>query len=76
MAAQEVNFGCTPQDVWAQLGAPGGITYKSVDTMVIHAGQDLATPASSGELTRDYFYNYYDRGLDILFDGQVKTKES
>jgi len=36
---RHVGFGDTPQDVWAELGAPVGVTYKQVDTMLIHAAQ-------------------------------------
>jgi hypothetical protein len=76
---QRVCFGDTPQDVWAELGSPVGVTYKSVDTMLIHAAQggEGGGALGEGDGTRadgqpacDYFYNYYDRGLDVLFDGQ------
>mmetsp|Transcript_26624 Transcript_26624/g.50590 ORF Transcript_26624/g.50590 Transcript_26624/m.50590 type:complete len:414 (+) Transcript_26624:460-1701(+) len=77
-----MEFGCTPQDVWADLGAPGGITYKNVDTMVIHAKQEMCTSGANstagaagvgggGASSRDYFYNYYRLGLDVLFDGHL-----
>lgn len=36
--------------------------------MVIHSGLD-SRPRTT--LCGDYFYNYFTRGLDILFDGQV-----
>ncbi|KAK3285087.1 hypothetical protein CYMTET_7295 [Cymbomonas tetramitiformis] len=64
-SGHELEFGCCPQDAWAQLGAPGDLTYKKVDTMVIHAGQ----PHGASEFRQDYFYNYYHLGMDILFDG-------
>ena len=38
--------------------------------MVIHSGSD---PRPRTTLCGDYFYNYFTRGLDILFDGQVIT---
>ena len=38
--------------------------------MVIHSGSD---PRPRTTLCGDYFYNYFTRGLDILFDGQVLT---
>lgn len=36
--------------------------------MVIHSASD---PRPRSTLCGDYFYNYFTRGLDILFDGQV-----
>ena len=39
-----------------------------VDQMVIHSASD---PRPRTTLCGDYFYNYFTRGLDILFDGQV-----
>lgn len=38
--------------------------------MVIHSASDLRPRTT---LCGDYFYNYFTRGLDILFDGQVCT---
>ena len=39
-----------------------------VDQMVIHSASD---PHPRTTHCGDYFYNYFTRGLDILFDGQV-----
>lgn len=39
--------------------------------MLIHSASD---PRPRTALCEDYFYNYYNRGLDILFDGQVHMK--
>jgi hypothetical protein len=36
--------------------------------MVIHSASDLRPRTT---LCGDYFYNYFARGIDILFDGQV-----
>ncbi|KAA3457534.1 UPF0183 protein isoform X2 [Gossypium australe] len=41
---------------------------KIVDQMVIHSASD---PRPRTTLCADYFYNYFTRGLDILFDGQT-----
>ncbi|CAL5371317.1 unnamed protein product [Camellia sinensis] len=41
---------------------------KDVDQMVIHSASD---PRPRTTLCGDYFYNYFTRGLDILFDGQT-----
>ncbi|RRT69920.1 hypothetical protein B296_00036880 [Ensete ventricosum] len=43
-----------------------------VDQMVIHSASD---PRPRKTLCGDYFYNYFSRGLDILFDGQVDIKK-
>lgn len=39
-----------------------------VDQMVIHSASD---PRPKTTICGDYFYNYFTRGLDILFDGEV-----
>ncbi|KAG6392790.1 hypothetical protein SASPL_147016 [Salvia splendens] len=41
---------------------------KQVDQMVIHSAPD---PKPRTTLCGYYFYNYFTRGLDILFDGQT-----
>uniref|UniRef100_A0A6N2LQV6 Uncharacterized protein n=1 Tax=Salix viminalis TaxID=40686 RepID=A0A6N2LQV6_SALVM len=64
---QHIPFGASPQDVWTELGHPCGIHQKQVDQMVIHSASD---PRPRTTLCGDYFYNYFTRGLDILFDGQ------
>ncbi|KAK6922638.1 Phagosome assembly factor 1 [Dillenia turbinata] len=61
-------FGASPQDVWTELGRPCGIYQKQVDQMVIHSASD---PCPRTTLCGDYFYNYFTRGVDILFDGQT-----
>jgi hypothetical protein len=65
---QHLPFGASPQDVWAELGRPCGIHQKQVDPMVIHSASD---PRPRTALCGDYFYNYFARGIDILFDGQT-----
>ncbi|KAJ0968443.1 hypothetical protein J5N97_025360 [Dioscorea zingiberensis] len=65
---QHISFGASPQDVWTELGRPCGIHQKQVDQMVIHSASD---PRPRTALCGDYFYNYFSRGLDILFDGQT-----
>ncbi|CAO2828053.1 unnamed protein product [Amaranthus hypochondriacus] len=65
---QHLPFGASPQDVWTELGRPCGIHQKQVDQMVIHSASD---PRPRTTLCGDYFYNYFTRGLDILFDGQT-----
>ncbi|XP_042024322.1 PHAF1 protein At3g51130-like isoform X1 [Salvia hispanica] len=68
VGGQHISFGASPQDVWTELGCPCGIHQKQVDQMVIHSASD---PKPRTTLCGDYFYNYFTRGLDILFDGQT-----
>ncbi|GBG83063.1 hypothetical protein CBR_g36680 [Chara braunii] len=55
-------------DVWSDLGRPDGIYPKQVDTMLIHVTSD---PRPRTALCGDYFFNYFTRGVDILFDGRT-----
>ncbi|CAL5324308.1 unnamed protein product [Camellia sinensis] len=68
VGGQHIPFGASLQDVWTELGRPCGIHQKQVDQMVIHSASD---PRPRTTLCGDYFYNYFTRGLDILFDGQA-----
>ncbi|XP_019422530.1 PREDICTED: UPF0183 protein At3g51130-like isoform X2 [Lupinus angustifolius] len=68
VGTQLIPFGASPQDVWTELGRPCGIHQKQVDQMVIHSASDLRPRTT---VCGDYFYNYFTRGLDILFDGQT-----
>ncbi|KAF3658096.1 putative protein-like isoform X2 [Capsicum annuum] len=68
IGGQHILFGASPQDVWTELGRPCGVHQKQVDQMVIHSASD---PRPKTTLCGDYFYNYFPRGLDILFDGQT-----
>ncbi|CAK7334375.1 unnamed protein product [Dovyalis caffra] len=68
VGGQHILFGASPQDVWTELGRPCGIHQKQVDQMVIHSASD---PRPRTTICGDYFYNYFTRGLDILFDGQT-----
>ncbi|XP_031110279.1 UPF0183 protein At3g51130 [Ipomoea triloba] len=68
VGGQHIPFGASPQDIWTELGRPCGIHQKQVDQMVIHSASD---PRPRTTLCGDYFYNYFTRGLDILFDGQT-----
>ncbi|KAI3855365.1 hypothetical protein MKX03_025323 [Papaver bracteatum] len=68
VGGQHIPFGASPQDVWTELGRPCGIHQKQVDQMVIHSASD---PRPRTTLCGDYFYNYFTRGVDILFDGQT-----
>uniref|UniRef100_A0A1D1YPC8 UPF0183 protein At3g51130 n=1 Tax=Anthurium amnicola TaxID=1678845 RepID=A0A1D1YPC8_9ARAE len=68
VGGQHIPFGASPQDVWTELGRPCGIHQKQVDQMVIHSASDTRPRTA---ICGDYFYNYFSRGLDILFDGQT-----
>ncbi|XP_042519440.1 PHAF1 protein At3g51130-like isoform X2 [Macadamia integrifolia] len=68
VGGQHIPFGASPQDVWTEFGRPCGIHQKQVDQMVIHSTSDLRPQTT---LWGDYFYNYFTRGLDILFDGKT-----
>ncbi|XP_075480488.1 PHAF1 protein At3g51130-like isoform X2 [Primulina tabacum] len=68
VGGQRIPFGASPQDVWTELGRPCGIHQKQVDQMVIHSASD---PRPRTTLCGDYFYNYFTRGVDILFDGHT-----
>ena len=62
----EIRFGSSPQEVLAEIGSPENIYTKTDNLMRLH------TP-NSEEDTGDYFYNYFQLGLDILFDGISHT---
>ncbi|XP_042027640.1 PHAF1 protein At3g51130-like isoform X2 [Salvia splendens] len=68
VGGQHISFGASPQDVWSELGGPCEIHRKQVDQMAIHSAPD---PKPRTTLCGYYFYNYFTRGLDILFDGQT-----
>ncbi|KAJ4890185.1 UPF0183 protein [Raphanus sativus] len=68
VGGQHMPFGASPQDLWTELGRPCGIHPKQVDQMVIHSASDLRPKTT---LCGDYFYNYFTRGFDILFDGET-----
>eukprot|EP00045_Choanoeca_perplexa_P009718 m.94815 g.94815 ORF g.94815 m.94815 type:complete len:428 (+) comp15005_c0_seq4:1154-2437(+) len=61
-AAQKLSFGDSTQDTISVLGRPDDIYFKVKDRM--SAPDDTAT---------DFIYNYFQRGLDVCFDGTTKT---
>jgi len=69
---KRLSFKSTPQDVVSELGSPNRVFYKEVDKMRIHASGDSSklVDTISGTGCADYFYNYFDLGIDILFDAQ------
>ncbi|KAL0047926.1 hypothetical protein WJX82_003400 [Trebouxia sp. C0006] len=61
---QQLSLGDSPQDAWSTLGAPNATFSKQTP----RAGQGRAQQQVSAS-PADYFYNYFDRGLDVLFCG-------
>lgn len=63
-----VNFGMSAQDVITTIGPPSDVFYKAHDKMKIHckAKKSSSTQPTGGP---DYFFNYFDLGIDILFSG-------
>eukprot|EP00123_Amoebidium_parasiticum_P000783 comp11683_c0_seq1/m.6221 comp11683_c0_seq1/g.6221 ORF comp11683_c0_seq1/g.6221 comp11683_c0_seq1/m.6221 type:complete len:426 (-) comp11683_c0_seq1:175-1452(-) len=64
----QVLFGDSCQDVLSEIGPPSKVFYKEEDKMKIHARS-----AKSSTKCSDYFYNYFDLGLDILFSATTHT---
>ncbi|KAF9577570.1 hypothetical protein BGW38_007133, partial [Lunasporangiospora selenospora] len=83
----------TPQDLLADLGAPGSIYYKEEDKMKIHSDTNTSPqsrdddeivgsmddigysgasrPPRAAQQPNDYFYNYFNLGIDVQFDGST-----
>eukprot|EP00039_Didymoeca_costata_P005757 m.84350 g.84350 ORF g.84350 m.84350 type:complete len:435 (+) comp12961_c0_seq1:425-1729(+) len=61
----KVWLGMHTQDVVNVLGPPCDVFHKSEDKMKIHSNN----LNQSEKLVPDYFFNYFDLGVDILFDG-------
>jgi len=67
---RKIGFGDSVQDVMSAIGAPSRVFYKSEDKMKIHSPNAHRKTAS---LKSDYFYNYFQLGLDILMDARSNT---
>jgi len=67
---RKIRFGDSVQDVMSAIGAPSRVFYKSEDKMKIHSPNAHRKTAS---LKSDYFYNYFQMGLDILLDARSNT---
>jgi len=59
---QLIDFTSTTQDVLSILGSPSRVFFKEEDKMKIHSS------SYEGLGCADYFYNYFNIGMDILFD--------
>jgi len=60
---RSIRFGDAVQDVVSVLGEPTFVSYKTQDPLSIHSGQKAV------QKQYDYFYNYFNFGLDILLHG-------
>eukprot|EP01100_Stratorugosa_tubuloviscum_P004572 TRINITY_DN2149_c2_g1_i2.p1 TRINITY_DN2149_c2_g1~~TRINITY_DN2149_c2_g1_i2.p1 ORF type:complete len:433 (-),score=132.97 TRINITY_DN2149_c2_g1_i2:70-1368(-) len=58
-----IDFDSSVQDVLSELGPPNHVYYKEEDKMRIHSGQ-----GNFGTGCGDYFFNYFNLGVDFLFD--------
>jgi len=65
-------YGMDCQDVIALLGTPNSVYYKRDHKMLIHASTIDGRGLNQGEI-QDYFFNYYDYGVDVLFDTNTHT---
>jgi uncharacterized membrane protein YgcG len=64
--ADMLTFASSSQDVLSLLGQPNRVHVKQHDKLRIHS----ASLAAADAVLADYFYNYFDLGIDLLFDGQ------
>src|SRR5687767_7009349 len=63
-----IPFGASVQDVISILGRPSFLSYKNQNVLTIHSPQKTDNPAQP-----DYFYNFFNLGLDVLFDAVSHT---
>jgi hypothetical protein len=66
-------FGSSPQDLVAALGPPSASMVKGTDAMLIHALPTQLQGAAGG--SGEYFLTWFERGLDVLVDGEVRASE-
>jgi hypothetical protein len=69
-AGGALPFGCSPQDLVAELGPPSASMVKGSDAMLIHALPGQLQASGTG----DYFLTWWDRGLDVLVDGEARRQ--
>ncbi len=70
-AGGALPFGCSPQDLVAELGPPSASMVKGSDAMLIHALPGQLQASGTG----DYFLTWWDRGLDVLVDGEARRQQ-
>lgn len=68
-----LRFGNTPQDALTLLGSPQYISYKKSNPLSIHERLHVRDKSDARDFQYDYFYNYFEMGLDILFDAATHT---
>lgn len=68
VVVRDVNFGDSCQDVQSLIGSPSGMYFKNEDKMRIHSARGSK---QLHQLASDYFFNYTNYGMDILFDART-----
>lgn len=61
---ESIEFGDNCQDALSKFGTPTKIHFKSENKMQIHNSSE----DTIGNKCQDYFYNYANHGIDLLFD--------
>ncbi|UJR31079.1 hypothetical protein I4U23_018588 [Adineta vaga] len=68
-----VHFDDTCQDVLSVIGSPNSVYYKTDDKIKIHNPSPTSASSQRSQDKSDFYYNYVNFGMDILFDGQSHT---
>lgn len=68
-----VHFDDTCQDVLSVIGSPNNVYYKTDDKIKIHNPSPTNSSNQRSQDKSDFYYNYVNFGMDILFDGQSHT---
>ncbi len=67
------QYNDTVQHVLSELGMPSSTYDKLEDKMKIHRKSYKSIKQKQKSSAPDYFFNYFDLGMDILFDGKTHT---
>jgi len=67
------QYNDTVQHVLSELGIPSSTYDKLEDKMKIHRDSYKSAKQKQNSSAPDYFFNYFDLGMDILFDGETHT---
>ncbi|CEM26601.1 unnamed protein product [Vitrella brassicaformis CCMP3155] len=83
IGGRSIDFGATPQDVFSELGPPEQVCQRDVEVMRLHSPANTSRSRGARHhhhqqqhsipTGADYFYNYFSRGMDLLFDGSTNT---
>ncbi|CAF4963672.1 unnamed protein product [Rotaria sp. Silwood1] len=68
-----VHFDDTCQDILSVIGSPNNVYYKTDDKIKIHNPSPTISLSQRSQDKSDFYYNYVNFGMDILFDGQSHT---